>query len=204
MAIMSSKNDVMYSAQIQILGDNGKVAAYCELEKCGLSWTGNIMLPSVGTYSYVVAGHDLSTIPFLHETYKTVVYHSGQDYYYLNYTGKENIVVEVGELTELTFKLESKNPYGPTTFNLKAERVAGFTYTVEPSEVTVSPGEAAQVKALYLPASSMLEPGSSYTATLTATNGCATLSESKDITIMVRNSHPSGSLSMSLAIPSMQ
>ena len=189
MAMMSSKNDLIHSVQIQMLGDNGEVAAYCELEKCGLSWTGNVTLPSSGTYSYVLAGQDLSSIPFIHETHKTVVYQSGQDYYNLSYTGRENIVVEVGELVELTFQLESKNPYGPTTFNLNAERVAGFTYTVEQSEVTLSPGQVARVKALYLPASSMLEPGLSYTATLTATNGCITLSASKDIAIMVRNSH---------------
>ena len=114
-----------------MLSDNGELAAYCELKKCGLSWTGNISLPSTGTYCYLLAGQDLSAIPFVNETFKTVVYQSGHDYYNLSYTGKENIVVEVGELVELTFQLESKNPYGPTTFNLKPERVAGFTCTFE-------------------------------------------------------------------------
>ena len=200
MAVMTSKSDIIHSAQIQLIADKGELAANAELSKCSLSWTGNITLPPSGTYSYVLAGKDRATIPFVHHTQKTVDYESGQDYYQLKYTGKEDVVVEVGERAELNFELESQNPYGPTTFRLKAERLVGFSYTAEPSEVTLSPGETTKVKAVYLPASSILEPGLSHTATLTATNGCATLSTSKDITIMVQN-RPSLAIQLRHSIP---
>ena len=176
---------MIYFAEIQLLADNGKLASSTELGKCGLSWTGNISLPSSGTYSYQLEGQDLYTNPFVYFTQKTVDYGFGQGYYSLSYTGEEDIVVEVGDLVELKFQLKSTNPYGPTTFSLAAERIAGFSYFAEPSEITLFPGQSVTVKAVYLPASSILEPGSSYTGTLTASNGCATLSASNDITIMV-------------------
>lgn len=185
MAVSSSRSDMIYSARIQLLDDNGELAAHAELDKCALSWTSNVTLPSSGTYSYQLEGQDKYTNPFVYFTQKTVEYQSGKDYYTLSYTGEESIVVEVGELVELQFQLESTNPYGPTTFSLTAERVAGFSYHADPSEVTLAPGQTTVVKAVYLPASSDLEPGSSYTGTLMATNGCATLTASKDITIMV-------------------
>lgn len=185
MAVISTKSEVIYSAEIQLIANNGELASSAELDKCGLSWTGNISLPLSGTYSYQVEGQDLYTNPFVYFTQKTVDYASGHEYYTLSYTGEEDIVVDVGELVELKFQLASTNPYGPTTFSLAAERIAGFTYFAEPSEITLLPGQSVNVKAIYLPASSSLEPGSSYTATLTATNGCATLSASNEITIMV-------------------
>lgn len=180
----SSKSDLIYSAQIHLLGEDN-VAAYAELDKCGLSWTGNIMLPSTGNYSYQLAAQDLYDNSFIYHTHKTVDYQSGLEYYSLNYSGMQDVAVEVGERVELKFQLKSTNPYGATTFNLKAERVEGFTYTAEPSEITLSPGEVAEVKAVYFAGSSSLQPGSSYIATLIASNGCATVSASKDITIMV-------------------
>ena len=176
---------MIYSSQIQLLAENGEVAASAELDKCGLSWTANLSLPSPGSYSYQLEGQDLYTNPFIYFTQKTVDYVSGQGYYSLNYNGSEDVVVEVGELVELKFLLESTNPYGPTTFTLAAERVAGFSFFADPSEVTLSPGQSAVVKAVYLPASANLDAGSSYKGTLTATNGCVSLSASNDITIMV-------------------
>ena len=185
MAVSSSKSDMIYSSEIQLLSDDREVTAHTNLNRCGLSWTGNVTLPPTGSYSYQLEGQDLFANPFVYFTQKSVNYASGQDYYSLNYTGQEDIVVEIGELVELSFQLESVNLYGPTTFSLTAERVAGFTYFADPSEITLSPGESAVVKAIYLPASSELEPGTTYAATMTATNGCATLSASKGITIMV-------------------
>lgn len=185
MAISSSQSDMIYSAEIQLLADSGELATHTELDKCGLSWTGNITLPSSGTYTYQLEGQDMYTNPFVYFTQKTVDYQSGQNYYTLSYTGEESVVVELGELVELKFQLESTNPYGLTTFSLTAERVAGFSYYADPSDVTLAPGESAIVKAVYLPASSDLEHGVSYTGTLTAVNGCATLTASKNITIMV-------------------
>lgn len=180
----SSKSNLIYSAQIQLLGEEG-VAAYAELNKCDLSWMGNISLPSTGNYYYQLAAQDLYGNTFDYHTQKTVEYQSGVEYYSLNYTGMQDIAVEVGERVELKFQLENTNPYGATTFKLKAERVEGFTYTAEPSEITLSPGQVKEVKAIYFAGSSSLQPGSSYTGTLTASNGCATISASKDITIVV-------------------
>ena len=185
MAVSSSKSDLIYSAQIQLLGENS-VTTYAELDKCGLSWTGNITLPSTGSYSYQLAAQDIFNNTFVYHTHKTVDYQPGLEYYSLTYAGEEDVTVEVGDRVELKFQLGSSNPYGPTTFKLKAERVDGFTYTTEPSEITLSPGEVAEVKAVYYAGSSSLHAGSSYTATLTASNGCATISTSKNITIMVR------------------
>ena len=176
---------MIYSSQIQLLDENGEDAASAELDKCGLSWTANLSLSSPGRYSYQLEGHDLYTNPFIYFTQKTVDYVSGQYYYSLNYNGSDDVVVEVGELVELKFLLESTNPYGPTTFTLAAERVAGFSFFADPSEVTLSPGQSAVVTAVYLPARAALDAGSSYKGTLTATNGCVSLSASNDITIMV-------------------
>lgn len=184
MAVSSSRSDLIYSTQIQLLGENS-VAAYAELDRCGLSWTGNITLPSTGSYSYQLAAQDIFNNTFVYHTHKNVDYRSGLEYYNLTYTGEQDITVEVGDRVELKFQIGSTNPYGPTSFKLKAESVEGFTYTAEPSEVTLSLGEVAEVKAVYYAGSSSLQPGSSYTATLTASNGCATISASKNITIMV-------------------
>ena len=184
MAVSSSKSDLIYSTQIQLLGEN-RAAAYTELNKCGLSWTGNITLPTTGSYSYQLAAQDIYNNTFVYHTHKTVDYQSGREYYNLTYTGKQDVTAEVGDRVELNFQLGSTNPYGPTTFKLKAERVEGFTYTTDPSEITVSPGQVAEVKAVYYAGSSSLQAGSSYTATLTASNGCATISASKSITITV-------------------
>ena len=184
MAVSSSKSDLIYSTQIQLLGED-RVATYAELDNCGLSWTGNITLPSTGNYSYQLAAQDVFNNTFVYHTHKTIEYQSGQEYYNLNYTGEQDVTVEVGDHVELKFQLGSTNPYGPTTFKLKAERVEGFTYTAEPSEITLSPGQVAEVKAVYYAGSSSLQAGSNYVATLTASNGCATISASKNITIMV-------------------
>ena len=185
MAVSSSRSDAIHSAELQLLANDGAVISQAGLDKCGLSWTGNVTLPTPGTYSYQLEGQDLYTNPFVYFTQKSVEYTSGQEYYSLSYTGRQDIVVEVGELVELKFQLDSVNRYGPTTFKLTAERIAGFTFFAEPAEITLSPGESAVVKAMYLPASSSLEPGRSYTARLTASNGCTSLSASSNITIMV-------------------
>ena len=200
MAVSSSRSDMIYSADVQLLSPNGVIISEAELGRCGSSWTGNISLPASGSYSYQLDGQDRFTNPFVYFTQNSVEYSSGEEMYSLNYTGTQDIVVEVGELVELKFELESNNLYGPTTFRLTAERIAGFTFFADPSEVTLLPGQSANVRAVYLPASASLEPGRSYTARLTATNGCATLSASTDITIMVRNLLLSLSLSFSFSL----
>ena len=182
--VSTSKSDLIDSAQIQLLGEEG-VASFAELERCSLSWTGNVSLPSTGNYSYQLVAQDSHANQFAYHTHKTVEYQSGQEYYSLSYTGNVDIQVEVGERVELKFRLESTNLYGSTHFKLNAKMVDGFTCTTVPSEVTLLPGQFAEVKAVYFAASSSLEPGSKYTGALTASNGCTTLSASKNITIMV-------------------
>ena len=190
MAVSSSRNDVIYSAQIQLLDENTKeLGAYAELDKCGPSWIGNISLLSTGNFTYQLEGQDIHSIPFVYFSHKTVEYKSGWDYYSLNYTGKEDVAVEIEELVELTYQLSSTNPYGPTTFNLNTVEITGFSGYTEPSEIILLPGDSAEVKVFYLPdiPNPDHEPGSSYTHTaiLTASNGCVTLSVSKNITITV-------------------
>ena len=190
MAVSSSKNDVLHSVQLQLLDENTKeLDTYADLDKCGPSWVGNITLLSSGNYSYQLSGDDVHKIPFVYFSHKTVRYKTGWEYYTLNYTGEEDVAVEIEKPIELTFQLSSDNPYGPTTFSINTMEIPDYSCYTEPSEITLLPGQTATVKAVYLPGALNPdhEPGASYayTATLIADNGCTILSASKNITITV-------------------
>ena len=116
----SSKSDLICSAQIQLLGEDD-VAAYAELDKCGLSWTGDITLPSIGNYSYQLAAQDLYGNAFIYHAHKTIDYQSGLEYYSLNYTGMQDVAVEIGECVELKFQLMSTNSYSIWSNNIQTQ-----------------------------------------------------------------------------------
>lgn len=153
------------------------------LDKCGVSWTGNITTPAVGTYTYQVEGQDTETNPFVYFTERTVSFLSGEEYFQFSSENSGEMMAEIGDFIVIPFRLTSNNPYGSTTFQFTVEELEGFSRAVQPQQSTVARGESVEVTAVVRVTSSRIEDGSAHNVTVTASNGCTTVTASRRIVL---------------------
>ena len=172
----------MSSAYINIVGRNRTIVAHIPLSKCSEFLIGNTTFP-LGTFTYELGGQDQNGNPFVCDTKKTITLGPGNSYYTFNPVNRTSLEINYDDIFSLTYELNNTNPYGPVTFNFTAEPVDGFSRFLSPHHATVGAGESVQVTLTASVGSSRIRRGSSHTFTVTATNGCTTLSASKTVNI---------------------
>ena len=149
------------------------------LHKCSKFVVGNTTFP-LGTFTYDLGGEDQDGNPFVYNTKKITTFMPGSNYFTLSAVNGTSLEIDV---ILLTYELCNTNPYGSVTFNFTAESVDGFSKFLWPYQATVGAGESVQVTIAASVSSSSIRRGSSHTFTVTATNGCTTLSASKTVNI---------------------
>ena len=152
------------------------------MSKCSEFLVGNTTFP-LGTFTYELGGQDQDGNPFVYDTKKTITFGPGSSYYTFSAVNGTSLEIDYDDIFSLTYELNNTNPYGPVTFNFTAEPVDGFSRFLRPHRATVGAGESVQVTLTANVGSSRIRRGSSHTFTVTATNGCTTLSASKTVNI---------------------
>lgn len=114
---------------------------------------------------------------------KNVTFGPGNSYYTFSPVNGTSLEIDYDDIFSLTYELNNTNLYGPVTFNFTAEPVDGFSRLLRPHQATVGAGESVQVTLTANVGRSRIQQGSSHTFTVTATNGCTTLSASKAVNI---------------------
>ena len=180
--MVTSRSAEMSSAYLNIVGRNRTVVARIPLSKCSEFLIGNTTFP-LGTFTYELGGHDQDGNPFVYDTKKTITFGPGSSYYTFSAVNGTSLEIDYDDIFSLTYELNNTNPYGPVTFNFTAEPVDGFSRFLRPHRATVGAGESVQVTLTANVGSSRVRQGSSHTFTVTATNGCTTLSASKTVNI---------------------
>ena len=180
-AVLTSRSAEMSSAHLNIIG-NGRVVARVPLHKCSEFLIGNTTFP-LGTFTYELRGKDQDGIPFVYNTKKNTTFGPGNSYFTLGAVNGTSLEMDLNDFVLLKYKLCNTNPYGSVTFNFTAQSVDGFSKSLWPYQATVGAGESVQVTIAASVSSSSIRRGSSHTFTVTATNGCTTLSASKTVNI---------------------
>ena len=172
----------MSSAYVNIVGRNRTIIASIALSKCSEFLIGNTTFP-LGTFTYVLGGKDRDGNSFVYNTRKNVTFGPGKSYYTFGAVNGISLEIDYYDHFLLTYELNNTYPYGPVTFNFAAEPVDGFRRFLRPHRATVGAGESVQVNLTASVGSSRIRQGSSHMFTVTATNGCTTLSASKTVNI---------------------
>ena len=180
-AVLTSRSPEMLSTYLNIIG-NGRVVARVPLHKCSKFLIGNTTFP-LGTFTYELGGEDQDGNPFVYNTNKNATFGPGNGYFNLSAVNGTNLEIDLYDVVRLTYELRNTNPYGSVAFNFTAESVDGFSKFLRPYQATVGVGESVQVTITASAGSSRIRRGSSHAFTVTATNGCTTLSASKTVTI---------------------
>ena len=180
--VVTSRSAEMLSAYLNIVGRGGTVVASILLSKCSEFLIGITTFP-LGTFTYELGGQDQDGNPFVYNTKKNVTFGPGSSYYTFSAVNGTSLEIDYDDIFSLTYELNNTNPYGPVTFNFTAEPVDGFSRFLRPHRATVGAGESVQVTLTANVGSSRVRQGSSHTFTVTATNGCTTLSASKTVNI---------------------
>jgi len=162
--VITTQSAEISSAYLNIIG-NRRVVAHVSLHKCSEFFIGNTTFP-LGTFTYDLGGEDQDGNPFVYNTKKITTFMPGSKYFTLSAVNGTSLEIDV---ILLTYELCNTNPYGSVTLNFTAESVDGFSKFLWPYQATVG--------------SSRIRRGSSHTFTVTATNGCTTLSASKTVNI---------------------
>ena len=181
-AVITSRSAEMSSAYLNIVGRNGTVVAHIPLSKCSEFLVGNTTFP-LGTFTYELGGEDQDGNPFVYNIRKNAVFEPGSSYYIFSAVNGTTLEIDYDDIFSLTYELNNTNPYGPVTFNFTAQPVDGFSRFLQPHQATVGAGESVQVTVTASIGSSRIRRGTSHTFTVTATNGCTTLSASKTVNI---------------------
>ena len=172
----------MSSAYVNILGRDRTIIAHAPLSKCSEFLIGNTTFP-LGTFTYELGGEDQDGNPFVYNTKKNAAFGPGSSYYAFSAVNGTSLEIDYYDIFSLTYELNNTNPYGSVTFNFATEPVDGFSRFFRPHLATVGAGESVQVTVTASIGSSRIRRGSSHTFTVTATNGCTTLSASKTVNI---------------------
>ena len=121
--------------------------------------------------------------PFVYNARKNATFGSGSSYFTLSAVNGTSLEMDLYDAILLTYELHNANPYGSVTFNFTTEPVDGFIKFLWPYQATVGAGGSVQVIITASAGSLRIRRGSSHTFTVTATNGCMTLSASKTVNI---------------------
>ena len=152
------------------------------MHKCSIFLIGNTTFP-LGTFTYELGGEDQDGNPFVYNIKKNTTFGSGNSYFTLSAINGTSLEMDLYDVILLTYELHNTNPYGSVTFNFTAESADGFSRFLWPYQATVGAGESVQVTITARVGSSRIRRGSSHIFTVTATNGCMTLSASKTVNI---------------------
>lgn len=177
-AIVSSRTVDVCSPVLYIVDRTGNAASQASLERCGTleSMSGNITMPTPGTYYYKLEGEDTAGTHFSHMIQHKINILSGGYYYNLTGVGPEKVEITTGHIAILTFKLSSTNPFGHVSFNLAIEEDISI-HSVQPSQIIIANGESVDVTVRVWPS------GATQQVTLIASNECSTVTSEKTITV---------------------
>lgn len=178
-SLHSTQSELINSASVQLLNSTGETAVEATLERCNSSWTGVITTPSVGDYTYQIEGQDTSNHQFIYFTRRKVNFLSGKEYFHFASADTDIMTARFDDPIVLSFTLTSNNPFGSTIFQFEAENLDGFIVFKMPMQSVLAYGENVNITATLHVASSRIKTGLPYNFTVTASNGCTTLSASK-------------------------
>ena len=149
------------------------------LTKCGNAFTSEHQF-TAGNFSYKVQGVDTNGVSFHYDLRQTVEVRPSSTYSF-QATNSTTVSIESSDQFTMEFELRSSDHIGTTTFELSVD-AAGFVTTLNRAEMELRPMQAQIVTLTGLVGSVSVE-GKTSNITVTASNGCVTLSAFRLITV---------------------
>ena len=148
------------------------------LTKCSNAFTCDYNF-TAGTYHYRIQGVDTNGIPFTYDIDKSAVIIAPNDTYSFNTLNSTKLTIRYSDTFNMAFELRSYDRIGTTNFTLSVN-AEGFVTTLDSTNV-----ELKSMQAKNITLTGFVGTGSIGTSTLsvTATNGCVTLTASREITV---------------------
>ncbi len=140
-----------------------------------------------GTFHYQLQGVDINGVAFTYNLNKSAVIRADPSLYILRSTNTTGITVYHSRHFTAEFELQSNDSIGSTNFSLSAA-AEGFTITLDSPRVQLLPKQARRI-ILTGRVHSTVGAGTSHHLTITARNGCVTLTASRMVVVraMVSN-----------------
>ena len=169
------------SVSIQLLDeDSGELTTTAPLYRCANRLLGSVLFPQ-DTVMFRAVGNDVNGRPFSTSLSKTATF--VQSKFEVVMEGDDPIQVDQGQTLSINLTVHNRD-ISDTHYNFTTEPVIGFRVAFRPASLTVPAGGSGSVSMIILQLGA--EAGSSYTFTVTVTDGCASHSKNVSIQIPVR------------------
>ena len=185
---MSLQADNIAYASLAFISSDGNRARRINLIKCKTTrlFVSDVVTFSEGTYDVELSGHDIHGVSFTQSTEHTLTFDSSNTVDYdLTPLGEGTLEMKRNETLSFVFRLHNPSVYS-TSFHFASTSVRGFDKQVTPFSAVVPGQQAVNVTfTLNIDAERgrLIRAGSSYRFTLFASNGCASYSASKTVTV---------------------
>ena len=166
---------------IQLLHeDSGELLTESPLYRCANRLLGSVLFPQ-DTVIFRAVGNDVNGRPLCALLSKTATF--VQSKFEVVMEGDDPIEVDQGQTLSINLTVHNHD-ISDTNYNFTAEPVTGFRVAFRPTSLTVPVGGSGSVSMIIWQLGA--EAGSSYTFTVTVTDGCASHSKNVSIQIPVR------------------
>ena len=175
--VMTSTEKVnIFSPSLHLLDGKGKTLLRTSLENCSGLLSAHLTLPVTGSYYYQLHGEDSSGNSFSHLIQPKIPIKSGEEYYSLTDIGPDTVYIVRGEVANVSFRLNSSNRFGSTTFHFSIAQTDTPSYRIVPPNVTLTFGESVDVVV-------QARISTQQQVTLIASNNCSELTATKSVVV---------------------
>ena len=168
------------SVSIQLLDEgSGELLTESPLYRCANRLLGSVLFPQ-DTVMFRAVGNDVNGRPFSTSLSKTATF--VQSKFEVVMEGDDPIEVDQGQTLSINLTVHNHD-ISDTHYNFTAEHMTGFGVAFRPASLTVPAGGSGSVSMIILQLGA--EAGSSYTFIVTVTDGCASHSIYKNVSIQI-------------------
>ena len=169
------------SVSIQLLDEeSGELLTESPLYRCANRLLGSVLFPQ-DTVMFRAVGNDVNSRPFSTSLSKTATF--VQSKFEVVMEGDDAIKVDQGQTLSINLTVHNCD-ISDIHYNFTAEPVTGFRVAFRPASLTVPAGGSGSVNMIIWQLGA--EAGSSYTFTVSVTDGCVSHSKNVSIQIPVR------------------
>ncbi len=176
--LLTSKAPLCGTLNLNLLGLKRNVLHTIPMSGCGQIFSGNATFPS-GTYRYQISGTDSLGTPILINLQKKVTFQNSKYTFNIEHSNDLMELKPQGS-ADVSVSIRNENLF-PSTFTISA-KIRGLSIHTRQVEVTV-PGDTSSTVTVPVSVPESVSRGFQ-TLTLTAENGCITLTAEKNVSIV--------------------
>ena len=179
LALSTSRSPEISTLTLNVTDSAGSSQLF-PLTKCSNAFTCDYNF-TPGNYHYRIQGVDTNGIRFTYDTDKSAVsMPPPSDTYSFNTLNSTKLTIRYSDTFNMTFELRSYDRIGTTNFTLSVNAAEGFEITLDSTNIELKPTQA---KNITLTGDARAGSIGTTTLSITASNGCVTLTASREITV---------------------